>query len=90
MTPRKPDRFERSVMKLKITSPSGNYYKESVLRGEVLKILRCEHTAVMRIVKRIQDEYKELNADDSGQYMYFGGAIEAIEKILASLAKRKG
>jgi hypothetical protein len=48
---KKPDRWERISQKLKTVAPSGNMYKESVVRGVVAGLLCKEHQAVLRVVR---------------------------------------
>lgn len=82
---RKSDRFEQIANKFKITSPSGNYYKESYLRWELRKLLRAEYAWFRRMAQR-EDKRNDKMTNMSNDFK--AGHHLACINILTRLTQR--
>lgn len=78
----KPDRFEKMVEKDTGLKAPG------VLNAQIVKLLRMEHRAVVRLVKQLQQPY--LSCRNPEEALLYAQKVDMCADILAALAKRRG
>lgn len=79
------DQFEGRVRQRMKTH--GRYRTRGELTEDMAKLLRREHTAIVRAVRHIRQEVLQSPDPDAPHNRYY---LLALEDVLALLAKRKG
>lgn len=85
MTPKKPDRWERVVEDLEFIRDCGGKETPVCESAEVLKLLRKEHAAVVRMVRDLRNYYLTLCDSKACKHRV---KAEACELILDQLKRR--